>query len=58
MRPAPARAAEPAPSRRLRQLARCVERLAVAGRVDPETIVVEKLDIARALRRLAAEAER
>jgi hypothetical protein len=58
MRPAPARAAEPAPSRRLRELARRIERLAVAGRTDPETIVVEKLDIARALRRVAQELER
>jgi hypothetical protein len=29
----------------------------VAGRIDPETIVLEKLDIARTLRRMAAELE-
>ena len=52
-----ARAAEPAPSDRLRVLARRIERLAVAGRVDPETIVIEKLAIARSLRRLAVELE-
>jgi hypothetical protein len=57
MRPAPARAPEPAPSARLRVLARRVERLAAAGRVDPETIVVEMLDIARSLRRMAVELE-
>jgi hypothetical protein len=34
-----------------------VERLAVAGRTDPETIVVEKLEIARTLRRMAVELE-
>jgi hypothetical protein len=34
-----------------------VERLAVAGRTDPETIVVEKLDIVRTLRRMAVELE-
>jgi hypothetical protein len=52
-----ARAAEPAPSRRLRELARRVERLAVAGRVDPESIAIEKLAIAWSLRRLAVELE-
>jgi hypothetical protein len=43
---------------RLRSLAQRIERLAVAGRVDPEAIVVEKLDIARALSRVAQELER
>jgi hypothetical protein len=57
MRPASTRAPAPAPSDRLRRLAHRVERLAVAGRVDPETIVVEKFDIARTLRRLARELE-
>jgi len=52
-----ARAAEPAPSDRLRVLARRIERLAVAGRVDAESIVIEKLAIARSLRRLAVELE-
>jgi hypothetical protein len=52
-----ARAAEPAPSDRLRVLARRIERLAVAGRVDPESIVIEKLAVARSLRRLAVELE-
>ena len=52
-----ARAAEPAPSDRLRVLARRIERLAVAGRVDLESIVIEKLAIARSLRRLAVELE-
>jgi hypothetical protein len=51
--PAPA----PAPSDRLRVLARRIERLAVAGRVDPEAIVLEKFDIARSLRRMAVELE-
>jgi hypothetical protein len=57
VRPAPARAAEGAPSAKLRALAQRIERLAVAGRVDPETIVLEKLDIARSLRRMARELE-
>ena len=52
-----ARAAEPAPSDRLRVLARRIERLAVAGRVDPESIVIEKLAVAQSLRRLAVELE-
>ena len=52
-----ARAAEPAPSDRVRVLARRIERLAVAGRVDPESIVIEKLAVAQSLRRLAVELE-
>jgi hypothetical protein len=43
---------------RLRALAGRVERLGVSGRTDPEQIVVEKLSVARALRRLAAEEPR
>ena len=39
----------------LRVLARRVERLAVAGRTDPEQVVSEKQLIGRALRRLAKE---
>jgi hypothetical protein len=54
--PAPVRPA--APSDRRRSLAQRIERPAVAGRVDPEAIVVEKLDIARALHRVAQELER
>ena len=52
-----ARAAEPAPSDPLRVLAWRIKRLAVAGRVDPESIVIEKLAIAWSLRRLAVELE-
>lgn len=45
-------------SQRLRDLARQVERLAVGGRTDPETIVLGKLTIARDIRRIAREIER
>ena len=38
---------------RLRDLARSVERLGVAGRTDPEAIVLAKLGVAHELRRLA-----
>jgi hypothetical protein len=57
VKPAPARPAASAPSDRLRVLAGRVERLTVAGRADPETIVIEKLGIAQTLRRLAVELE-
>lgn len=43
------------PADRLRQLARAIECLAVAGRTDPETIAITKQLIARDLRRLAME---
>jgi hypothetical protein len=45
----------PCPSDRLHELARRVERLAVSGRTDPESIVLGKLSIAGELRRLARE---
>ena len=44
-------------SERLRRPARQVEQLATSGRTDPEQIVVAKLSIARALRRMAREME-
>lgn len=52
--------ATPSPSlaERLRVLSVRVERLGVSGRTTPEDIIVEKLTVARAMRRLAAEAER
>jgi hypothetical protein len=40
---------------RLRALARAVERLAVGGRTDPETVLLAKLTIARDLRLIAKE---
>jgi hypothetical protein len=43
------------PAARLRRLACRIERLAVSGRLDPETIAVEKQQIVRAIRRLAME---
>jgi hypothetical protein len=43
----------PTHSDRLHELARRVERLGVAGRTDPETIVLGKLTIASELRELA-----
>jgi hypothetical protein len=43
------------PSDRLHRLARLVERLGVAGRTDPEQIVLGKLAIAGEMRRLARE---
>jgi hypothetical protein len=55
-----AAAAEPPPpsaAARLRALAARVRRLGLAGRFDPETVYVERDAIARALQRLAAEAE-
>src|SRR4051794_3968749 len=44
-----------APSDQLHRLAREVERLAVGGRTDPETILLAKYGIAGELRRLARE---
>jgi hypothetical protein len=43
----------PTHSDRLHKLARRVERLGVAGRTDPEAVVLGKLTIAGELRRLA-----
>jgi len=57
-RPVTLAAPEPHLPDRLRTLARAVERLGVAGRTDPEAILLKKLAIARDLRRLAAEQER
>jgi hypothetical protein len=51
-------APEPRLPDRLRTLARAIERLGVAGRTDPEAILLNKLAIARDLRRLAAEQEK
>jgi hypothetical protein len=48
-------ASEPSLADRLRRLARRVEHLGVGGRTDPEAITLEKLSVARDLRRLAAE---
>lgn len=45
------------PGDRLRALASRVSRLAVAGRLDPEHVVVEKLTVAAEMRRLAREIE-
>jgi hypothetical protein len=57
--PAPRRAPEaaPPPSTRLRRLAHQVERLATAGRFDPERTLIEKQAIAHALRCMARELE-
>jgi hypothetical protein len=63
VKPALARAPEPAPSDRLRHLARRVERLGTFGRSDPERTLLEEAiartlleeAIARALRRMARE---
>jgi hypothetical protein len=57
-RPVALTISEPRLPDRLRALARAVERLAVGGRTDPETIVLAKLELARELRALAAEQER
>jgi hypothetical protein len=43
----------PTHSDRLHELARRVERLGVAGRTDPERILIEKLTVAGELRQLA-----
>jgi hypothetical protein len=43
----------PTPADRLHELAHRIERLGVAGRTDPETIVLGKLTIASELRELA-----
>lgn len=49
------RDATPTLAHRLRILAARVERLAVSGRTTPETVLEEKQQISRALRRLASE---
>jgi hypothetical protein len=49
----PDAAALPTHSDRLHELARRVERLGVAGRTDPERILIEKLTVAGELRQLA-----
>jgi hypothetical protein len=50
----------PSPTRadRLRDLARRVERLGVAGRTDPESVTINKLTVASELRTLARDLER
>jgi hypothetical protein len=48
----------PAPSDRLRDLARQLARLNVSGRLDPEQIVGAKHAIVRGMDRLAAELDR
>jgi hypothetical protein len=48
----------PTHSDRLHELARRVERLGVAGRTDPEAIVLGKLTIAGEIRRMARELSR
>ena len=53
--PARPPAASRGPADRLLRLAREVERLAVGGRTDPETILLAKYGIAGELRRLARE---
>ena len=45
------------PAHRLRSLAHEVERLATAGRLDPELIFVAKADLARRMRELVRELE-
>jgi hypothetical protein len=47
-----------APAARLMALAREVERLAIGSRLDPETVVVAKLDLAHRMRSLARELDR
>ena len=46
---------EPSLAERLHHLARRVERLGVSTRLDPEQTTLEKLSVARDLRRLAQE---
>lgn len=48
---------EPTPPERLRQLATRVARLGVSGRTDPESVVVEKLELAAELRAMARAME-
>lgn len=58
MTPAPRRSPEPSAAERLRQLATRIARLGVAGRTDPEAIVVEKLSVVAELRAMARAMER
>ena len=48
----------PTHSDRLHELSRRIERLSVAGRTDPEAIVLGKLTIAGEMRRIARELSR
>ena len=50
-------APEPPPHERLRRLAHAVERLGVSGRCTPEDVLLSKLSVAAAMRRLARELE-
>jgi hypothetical protein len=50
-------APETTPAAKLRTLAARVRRLACSSRCDPETVTIEKHDIAAALARLARELE-
>jgi hypothetical protein len=43
------------PADRLRRLARYVEKLGVCGRTTPESVLVQKMMVARAMRALARE---
>lgn len=45
-------------SDRLRRLSQRIGRLGIAGRTDPETVVIEKMDIAREIRAIARDLER
>lgn len=47
-----------APAARLMALAREVERLTVGNRLDPEVVVIAKLDLAHRMRSLARELDR
>lgn len=47
----------PPPHVRLRDLARRLERLSIAGRLDPERLLIEKSTLVQQLRRLAKELE-
>ena len=52
------RPVETTPADKLRQLATRIARLGVAGRNDPESIVVEKLSVVAELRAMARAMER
>ena len=43
------------PAARLRRLARQVERLGITGKTTPESVLVQKMTVAHAMRRLARE---